>query len=166
MSEANSPAKPAETKTESSVDRFKGLVAVVVAVLILVGFTVLMIFLSGQVHSANDTSWSRYLYLFGAAEAIVFTAVGWLFGQEVNRKAANEAGARADGATAKAEDAAVLAAAQTAKGEALRAGIEARAAGATPGIEERGGLGDEEPAAVAGPGQMQDLVTLARTLFP
>ncbi|MCB0077619.1 MAG: hypothetical protein KDD73_09340 [Anaerolineales bacterium] len=44
-----------------------------------------------------EPAWSRYIMLFGSVEAIVFTAVGFLFGQEVNRE-------RAEGAEEKAQN--------------------------------------------------------------
>ena len=39
----------------------------------------------------SENIWGRYTYLLGGLEAIVFTAVGWLFGREVNRKQAEQA---------------------------------------------------------------------------
>ncbi|WP_433307231.1 hypothetical protein ACQP2F_22980 [Actinoplanes sp. CA-030573] len=78
-----------------------------VATGLLIGFAVLvvaMIWLAG----GDDVVWQRRLYVFGAVEAIVFTAVGWLFGREVNRSAV-------DSARADATEAREAAAAQTAE---------------------------------------------------
>lgn len=55
-----------------------------------------VVILSVLLFTADDTDvdeeiWGRYTYLLGGLEAIVFTAVGWLFGREVNRKQAEQA---------------------------------------------------------------------------
>ena len=150
---------------DTLADRLRGIAAVVVAILVLAGFIALMFLLLDRVDSAAEGAWSRYVYLFGAAEALVFTAMGWLFGREVNRSAAESATTRADEATARAEEASKLAAGQTAKGEALRSGIETRAAGSgstARGVEEESIDGGGQVAS----GGLQDLAALARALFP
>ena len=35
--------------------------------------------------------WERRVYIFSGVEAIVFTAVGWIFGREVHRATAQQA---------------------------------------------------------------------------
>lgn len=146
-----------------AAERFRGIAAVVVAVVLLLGFAALMIYLVGKAGTAADGTWSRYVYLFGATEALVFTAVGWLFGREVNRQAVQSAEARADQAIMKTEEATAKAAEQEAKGHALRAAVETRATGlGTTGVEERG-FGGGDPG---GGERMRDLAELARALFP
>lgn len=157
-------APTASSSEDALVARLRGVAAVVVAVLVVIGFGIFLTFLVINVNS-SEQSWTRYVYLFGAAEALLFTAFGWLFGREVNRHAVKSAEARADNATGRAEVASTVAADQKARGEALRAGIEARATRATPpgAVEERG-VGGE----AGGPaqGDLNELATFARALFP
>ena len=150
---------------DALVTRLRGVAAVIVAILVLVGFAVFVAYLVIKVTSSSEESWTRLVYLFGAVEALVFTAFGWLFGREVNRGAAKSAETRADTAENRAEVASVQAADQKARGEALKAGIEARAnRAATPsGVEERSIGGTPGPAASR---DIDELVAFARTLFP
>ncbi|GIJ73150.1 hypothetical protein [Virgisporangium ochraceum] len=99
------------------------------------GFVVVMVVLADR---SSDQVWQRRIYLFSAVEAIVFTAVGWLFGREVNRTAVESArqdatAARQTAAVAReearrsAEDAAAAeqrAAAERARGETVAAVVE------------------------------------------
>ena len=50
-------------------------------------------------NTVSPEAWSRLVYVFGGIEAIAFTAVGWVFGAEVNRQRADKAEERADQAT-------------------------------------------------------------------
>ncbi|WP_400072415.1 hypothetical protein [Zobellia russellii] len=61
-----------------------------VALGILIAYGFFIYFLIGKVDS-GDPSWSRLIYLFSGVEAIVFAAVGFLFGKEVNRQRAEKA---------------------------------------------------------------------------
>src|SRR5690348_739690 len=129
-SETRQAAAAAGAPTSQSpglIENLRGVVAVIVAVMLLLGFGALIWFLVSQAGSAAEGTWSRFVYLFGSAEALVFTAVGWLFGREVNRQAAQNAEARADQATTRAESATHEAAQQEAKGRALKAAVETRA---------------------------------------
>jgi len=79
-----------------------------VAVVLLLGFAVLVAVMVVAAGAPDDKVWERRVYLFGAVEAIVFTAVGWLFGREVHRTAVDTAkqdaeGAREDAAAARDE---------------------------------------------------------------
>ncbi len=67
----------------------------------------------------DETVWQRRVYLFGAVEAVVFTAVGWIFGREVHRSAV--ASAEQDAAAAKDD-------ARTARDEAKDLALQASAA--------------------------------------
>jgi hypothetical protein len=98
-----------------------------VAIGLLVAFTALVIYMLVTADGAADT-WERQVYVFGAVEAIVFTAVGWIFGREVHR--ANAANAREDATQAKQEAAAKGAQVEAlteeaAKGRTLAAAIDA-----------------------------------------
>jgi len=147
------------SRTDSAAERWRGIAAVIVAVALLLGFAALLAYLIGKAGTAADGAWSRYVYLFGAAEALVFTAVGWLFGREVNRQAVQSAEARADQAVARVEEATVNATEQEANGRALRAAVETRAG--ESGVEERGIGG-----AAGGSKEMRELAALAKALFP
>lgn len=73
----------------------------VIVVVILVAFAILVLYMlrtSGRQGVTEDV-WGRRLYIYGSAEAIAFTAVGWLFGREVHRSAADSARKQADAAT-------------------------------------------------------------------
>ena len=55
-----------------------------IAVLALAAFAVFVLYLLEHSDVAQ-TRWERYVYLLTGIEAIVFAAVGWLFGREVGR---------------------------------------------------------------------------------
>ncbi len=159
-----SVAAPAASPSEDAlVARLRGVAAVLVAVLVLIGFAAFVAYLVVNVNS-SEQSWTRFVYLFGAVEALVFTAIGWLFGREVNRQAVQSAEARADNAANRAEVTSGVAADQKARGEALRAAIEARTnRAATAGTVEERGIGGAGGAASR---DLDELATFARTLFP
>jgi hypothetical protein len=95
----------------------------VVAVFLLIAFGVVVALMLGWA----DT-WDQRVYVFGAVEAIVFTAVGWIFGREVHRQTAEVA--QKDAAEAKAEvkskaEEVTKLAEEAQKGRALKAAIEA-----------------------------------------
>lgn len=108
-----------------------------VAVGLLFAFAVLVVAMM-LLAEGEEIVWQRRVYLFGAVEAVVFTAIGWLFGREVHRSAAESAKgeatqAREDAAAARDEasrlaadvvDAQRTAAEEKAKGQAVRAVID------------------------------------------
>jgi uncharacterized membrane protein YgcG len=157
-------APEANPSEDTLVARLRGVAAIIVAVLVLIGFAGFVAYLVAHVNSSTQ-SWTRYVYLFGAVQALLFTAFGWLFGREVNRQAVKSAESRADTSSTRAEVANAVAADQKARGEALRAGIEARAnrAATTGAVEERG-IDDAGGGATVG--NLDELVAFARTLFP
>jgi hypothetical protein len=59
-------------------------------------FIVAAIFLMTKAGTDSSNQWERLVYVFGAFEAIAFTAVGWIFGTEVNRQRADNAEGRAN----------------------------------------------------------------------
>jgi hypothetical protein len=61
-----------------------------------------MAFLLSEV-GVSQESWQREVYLLSGVEAVVFAAVGWLFGKEVHREQAEKAEANAQAAEAKTE---------------------------------------------------------------
>jgi len=149
--------KGKEGEGESGNDRWLPLF--VVTVVLLVAFGILIILLMDNADSANETTWNRHIYLFAAAEAIVFTSVGWLFGREVHRSEAktakdDAAAAKKDAKDAKDAEAAKVeeAAVERTKGQAVKAavrhGASGRAADAGGGAQP---VGLEPGAAAADP---------------
>ena len=113
----------------------------------------------------SETLWGRYVYIFGALEAIVFTAIGWVFGREVHRTAAEVA--TQDAARARAEvdrlrEQAAAAADQAEKGRALAEAVKASIS-ALGGIE---GIGGAHPQVGSTPSQLISLTQMAEKLFP
>lgn len=70
----------------------------VVAIALVALFLALSVWLFAAANDEGTTEmvWSRYAYIVGGLEAIVFAAVGWLFGREVNRGTAEVAKKQAD----------------------------------------------------------------------
>jgi hypothetical protein len=62
-----------------------------VAVGLLLAFAALDVVMMAMANTPDEIVWQRRVYIFGAVEAVVFTAVGWLFGREVSRSAAESA---------------------------------------------------------------------------
>ncbi|WP_141564523.1 hypothetical protein [Mycolicibacterium palauense] len=113
----------------------------------------------------TETLWARYIYVFGALEAIVFTAVGWLFGREVHRSTAEFATEDAARTRRENEEIRQHAAAvedQAEKGRALAEAVKA-SVGALGGIE---GIGGAHPQVESTPSQLISLKQMADNLFP
>jgi hypothetical protein len=68
---------------------------VVFAIVVTLVFVAFGYYLVDNADTTNQTEWERWVYVFGAAEAIAFAAVGWVFGKEVNRERAESAENRA-----------------------------------------------------------------------
>lgn len=90
-----------------------------IAVLLLIAFAALVVVMVVLADRSSDQVWQRRIYLFSAVEAIVFTAVGWLFGREVNRTAVESARQEATAAKQTAD---------TARDEARQSAEQAAAA--------------------------------------
>ena len=65
-----------------------------ITIVLLAAFASFILYL---IHKSNvaELRWDRLTYLFNGVEAIVFAAVGWLFGREVHRAQAASAEQRA-----------------------------------------------------------------------
>jgi hypothetical protein len=145
-----------------------------VAVLILLGFGVLVIFMIQFADTTQDPVWQRRIYVFSAVEALVFTAVGWLFGREVNRAAVvtaqqDAAGAKKEAGEARTEakEQATAAATERAKGHA----IAAVAAHSVPAASAQRSAGSQDAAAGgagtgSGTAMTVDLRALMMELYP
>jgi hypothetical protein len=113
------------------------LLAIALALIGLYVFGVVVLFQSADDSGTSELIWGRYTFLLAGFEAIVFTAVGWLFGREVNRKQAEQAEKATDDAKEKAAEAAEA----KAKGEGLQRAIlsipvpEANPRGMNPAVD-------------------------------
>jgi hypothetical protein len=87
MTENNIPST-----TETNNEKWFKIVSAAFALLILVGYSFFLYFLVGKASAKlDDVIWTRLIYLFSGVEAIVFSAVGFIFGREVNRGRAEKA---------------------------------------------------------------------------
>jgi hypothetical protein len=105
MTQQSQPVNPAVKAGQDGPDRWPYLFYVTIALLFV--FLVLVAILMVKADDFSDTTWTRLTYLLGGVEAIVFTAVGWLFGREVHRgeaQAAKEDAASSKEVAAKATD--------------------------------------------------------------
>jgi hypothetical protein len=77
----------------------------VIAVILLIGYIILLFYMSGLTGLKDDLIWTRNVYLLTGYEALAFAAGGYIFGKEVHRKEAEKAEERADNAQEQANDA-------------------------------------------------------------
>jgi hypothetical protein len=140
--------------------------AVVTAVLI-AAFAALVAFL---VHEAgvSQTTWQRYVYLLSGFEAIVFAAVGWMFGKEVHRgqaesaeKTAKEAQDGKDREAQRATDAMNQLNQEHERGRSLAQTVVAHAGDTATRVAAAGGAEAEAHA-----GALQSLVKDAIAAYP
>lgn len=105
----------------------------------------------------QDAIWMRRIAVFSAFQSLVFGAVGWLFGREINRVPtevaradAHEAREQAKSSADSAAAAEVRAVAEETKGRALSAAIDAHAAtAASAGGSRDVGLDRGQPASAS-----------------
>lgn len=101
-----SSQKDGATKSsQSQTDGAKWTWQFMVAVGLLLAFAALDVVMLFMANTGTEIVWQRRVYLFGCVEAVVFTAVGWLFGREVSRSAAESAKQEASEAKQDATDA-------------------------------------------------------------
>lgn len=69
-----------------------------VAIIILIVYLIFIAFMlyKSDAQDTQDLSWSRMLYLFSGIEAIVFAALGYVFGKDIHRIRAEKAEENAD----------------------------------------------------------------------
>jgi hypothetical protein len=111
------------------------------AVIVVAAFAVFAYFLVDNADTTDQREWERWVYVFGAVEAIAFAAIGWVFGREVNRERAEKAETRADVATDKEK-------AERAKGAKLAGMVLGGESGGQGGLESPGAGGGGTGAAV------------------
>jgi hypothetical protein len=68
------------------------------AIVVTIVFVAFGYYLVVHADTTDQKQWERWVYVFGAAEAIAFAAIGWVFGKEVNRQRAESAEDRAKAA--------------------------------------------------------------------
>jgi hypothetical protein len=152
------PPKPATSQTD-----VRTLVAVLVVLLAVIGFGLIVWYLVKSSSSSSEPHWQRLTYVYTGVQTVVFTAVGWLFGREVNRKHAETAQAQADSATAAEKAALVKAADLDARGRAAKAAVAARQTRVNALAEVRTrGLEEEAPET----SDIDELATFMDSLFP
>jgi hypothetical protein len=107
-----------------------------ITVAVLLAFGSVAVYMLAVATDSDSDVWQRRVYVFSGVQAIAFTAVGWLFGREVNSGAKAEARqASAALADARGKEKAVRAtvgvmAQQEAGGDAAQRNVE-RAGGST-----------------------------------
>jgi hypothetical protein len=154
-----------------------------VAVVILLGFGALVVYVMRVADQASDPVWQRRIYVFSAVEALVFTAIGWLFGREVNRSAVvsaqqDAAGAKKDAETARVEarqsaeattKAKETAAEERAKGRTLAvvaANASAPSGPRAAGSQDAAAGGRPAPPGAAAGAAVVDLRSVIQQLYP
>jgi hypothetical protein len=139
--------------------------AVLVAVLAVAGFALTVWYLLKSAHSSTDAGWQRLAYVFSGVQTVVFTAVGWLFGREVNRRQAETAQERADAAGRAEKSALAKVADLHARGRAAKAAVASRQAtyGDTAKVLLRGFT---DGTAGAASSDMDELASFMNALFP
>lgn len=112
-----------------------------ITVAVLLAFGSVAVYMLSVATDADPDVWQRRVYVFSGVQAIAFTAVGWLFGREVN-----------SGAKAEARQANAALADARGRESAVRATVRSFAAQEAAGdIEQRGF------DSVSGPTSMQRL---------
>lgn len=111
----------------------KDSVAALVAAVAAVAYVVVVAVMWEHIDD-TDAAWSRRMLLFSGVEAMVFAAVGWLFGKEVNRGAA-EAAERANNQAN--EETRLRAAAEQRDGRWPTPSVRLRTAASRPGPTHR-----------------------------
>jgi len=150
------------------MDPLKSGVALVVTVLVVAGTAVLLAVLVLDI-GADEETWKRYVYLLTGVEAILFTAIGWLFGKEVHREQAANAEQNRNVAENGRQLAAENAAREAEKGRGLARAILATAAAgpAQRDMLARAGMadGDIDRVQDAGASSMSALVAHANSAY-
>jgi len=158
----SNPAPP-EPNTSIAPPRIQ--IAFATALLIVFVALVVVMVLSSN---ASDSAWKNLVYVFGSVEALVFTAVGWVFGREVHRAQAAAAEATAEDAKQQAQTEATRAqeADERANDEAimtakLKTGIRMYAKIATTAVDPDEQLRGLSPSAGAPDPALAELLRLA-----
>jgi hypothetical protein len=144
----------------------------VLAALLLVVFVAIGVLMIATADT-SDSIWKNRITIFSAFQSLVFGAVGWLFGREINRVPAELARADAQEAKELAQDnadeaaeARVRAATAETKGRALASAITSTAASMSGNGASSSGLGGLERSSTPAPSpQMAALAAMADDLY-
>ncbi len=137
------------------VETLKSVMTLLMAIGLIAAGGVLIAFMFQNV-GADDDTWQRYTYLLSGVEAVVFAAVGWLFGKEVHREQAETATKERKESEEEKAAAVARAAGEEAKGQELARAI----------IASAGGSDRAEAMVGGGDGPMAHLVRHARSAYP
>lgn len=135
----------------------------------MIGFVVLFVVMVAAAGEESELRWSRLVYLFGSAEAVVFAAVGWLFGSEVHRARAEGAEQQASDALSRSEELQAGASSARERGTALAAAIRAEGLPTAGRSSAEPFLGAEPPSGEEGSEVSEGVLRLRRLadeLFP
>jgi cell shape-determining protein MreC len=69
---------------------------IIFGTLVLVGFAILLIYVTKRASTKDQTLWDRLIYVYGSLEAMAFAVIGAVFGTTVQRQVTNQANKRAD----------------------------------------------------------------------
>jgi uncharacterized membrane protein YgcG len=144
----------------------------VLAALLLVVFVAIGVLMIATADT-SDSIWKNRITIFSAFQSLVFGAVGWLFGREINRVPAELARVDAQEAKELAQDnadeaaeARVRAATAETKGRALASAITSTAASMSGNGASSSGLGGLERTGTPAPSpQMAALAAMADDLY-
>jgi hypothetical protein len=127
---------------------------------VIIAWLALLFWLVTKANDSTPEEWTRLLALSASIEAVALGAAGALFGTTIQSKRVEDAKQRANMAEGRATEVgktATLNLQQAANGRTLAIAIKARA----PDLSQ--GPGSRSEAGISAP---DDLVTLARKLFP
>ena len=139
------------------MDGLRSGVTLLIAVVLIAAGGVIVAFMFINV-SADEPTWQRYVLLLTGVEAVVFAAVGWLFGKEVHREQADNAENARKTADVDKQQAVADAASAEARGRGLAQAVIA-AAGGPERAQSLAGDSVGDP-------QMAQLVRQAKALYP
>lgn len=66
------------------IEKLRAYIPWIISGIILLGYAFFISFMTEKTKTSNE-EWVKLTYIFGSVEAIVFAAVGFIFGNEVNR---------------------------------------------------------------------------------
>jgi hypothetical protein len=148
--------------------RPKDIVTWSVAVLLVLFFLGVNIYMLWSVNVDDERQWTRAIYLYSGVEAIAFAAAGFLFGREIHRQRADTAEERAEKAEQRADKAnyeAVKNKEASDKGKVLAKAVNVKNALQANKAATYGGLGPAEVSKIT-QADFHELATLANELFP
>jgi Na+-transporting methylmalonyl-CoA/oxaloacetate decarboxylase gamma subunit len=136
-------------------------VRAVITIVLLAAFSAFVVYMLGQLDLAEN-EWQRLVWVFSGFEAIVFAAVGWFFGREVNRERAEKAEAEADAAQKDAKENAL----EAERGRAVANAVIAHGSTAPQRGQRLQAMGASDQTAGAVESELEVLQEFCRRQFP